>query len=139
MLQIVIFILFIMCIISVYLHYCASDIEPLHKYYIIKNRTVYAKMNIPAFTDLGIITVHTIDVINRVRDNCDNDIMYSDTIPWKRHRELGKYIKHSEYPNCEIYNASPTSFGIRTIRVITKGDEINADYFPLQIFYNSDV
>lgn len=132
-----IFLCFILFLLYLYSNYLTSSVEPLHKFYTIDNNIVIAKMDIPEFTDLGVISVHTHEGIQRTRDTCTNDIMYTnDNTPWRKHREIGKYIRHSEEPNCEVYKSSPMSFGLRTIHKINIGDEITTDYYPLQRYYN---
>lgn len=115
--------------------------EPLHKYYHIIDNNVYAKMDIPEFTDLGVISVHTQGGIDRT-NKYDNGNVINKTksgIPWRKHRDLGTFLKHSETPNCEVYKSSPMTFGLRTMKKIQDGDQISSDFYPLQHFYQSKV
>ena len=128
------------CIIIVYIHYCVPVNDSLQKYYFIDNKRVYAKMDIPEFTDLGVISVHTNDGLSRVRDVIDNEVHYTkENMPWRKHRSIGKYIHHSENPNCEVYKSSPMTFGLRTIKQIKMNEEITTDYYPLHMFYKMKI
>ena len=139
MIFIICFLLLLIFIIFIYLEFCTSPNEPLHKYYEIRNESVYAKMDIPEFTDLGVISVHG-DGVTRSKDVVNNKIHYTENnLQWRKHRELGKYIKHSESPNCEVYHSSPLSFGLRTKKKIHMNDELVTDYYPLDLFYNMKV
>ena len=137
--------LFLLLIICFFIHilsvFCKRVEEPLHKYYHIVDNNVYAKMDIPEFTDLGVISVHTQEGIDRTKKYDNGNIINrtKHNIPWRKHRDLGKFLKHSESPNCEVYKSSPMTFGLRTIKKINDGEQINSDFYPLQQFYQSKV
>ena len=138
MYRIVIFVIFIIACICIYYSYFTANTEPLHKYYYIHEERPLAKMKIPDFVDLGVIAIHGNVALRRTRDTTDNQIQYtSNNTPWRKHRELGKFIRHSEQPNCEVYKSSPMSFGLRTIKHIHENEELTTDYYPLQKHYSS--
>lgn len=133
------FMIVIVCTVYLFIHYFPDE-DVLHKYYSIDNNMVYARMDIQPYTDLGVISIHTDEGLWRVKDTCHNDVHYTaKNIPWRKHRELGKHLRHSEHPNCEVYKSSPMSFGLRTIKPIKVGDEITTDYYPLHSFYGMNV
>ena len=133
------FIVLTFLLIYMYVKFLELNNEPLKKYYFIKNNKVYAKMDIPEFTDLGVISIHG-EGISRSRDTCNNVLHYTKTnLPWRKHRELGKYIHHSELPNTEIYRSSPLSFGLRTIKKVDINEEISTDYYPLEKYYDMKI
>lgn len=133
----ILFLLLLCFFIFIYCQYFIGPVEPLHKYYEIKDEKVYAKMNIPLFTDLGVISVYSEEGLQRSKDTIENEIHYtSKNVPWRKHRELGKFIRHSENPNTEIYKSSPMTFGLRTIKEIKYGEELITDYYPLEKFYS---
>lgn len=135
----IVIILLVILIVYTFIYFFPNE-DTLQKYYYIENEKVYAKMDIHEYTDLGVISIHTDDALRRVKDTCNNEIHYtSQNIPWRKHREIGKYIHHSEYPNCEIYRSSPMSFGLRSTKSIKAGQEITTDYYPLHTFYEMKV
>ena len=77
MIFIICFLLLLIFIVFIYLEFCTSPSEPLHKYYEIRNESVYAKMDIPEFTDLGVISVHG-DGVTRSKDVVNNTIHYTE-------------------------------------------------------------
>ena len=133
------FVIFTICTIMTYL-WCLPQSDELKKYYFINDKRVYAKMDIPEFTDLGVISVHTDEGISRVKDTIDNEVHYTETnMPWRKHRDIGKYVHHSDNPNCEVYKSSPMTFGLRTLKQVAINDELTTDYYPLHIFYKMQI
>ena len=133
-----------LCVLAFVLYIVSQRNEPdsLKKYYgvydsKIHGRGCFADRDIPEFFDLGVITVHTNDGIGRLKDPSREGRYYysKQGIPWREHRLLGRYINHSESPNCEVYTSSPLTFGTRTITKIHQGEELTIDYYPLRAVY----
>jgi len=133
-LLLILFVLFSFCIIFIYLNFLISNEDPLKKYYYIQNNKVFAQQDLPEFTDLGVISVHN-EGLYRIQNKDNNEIFESNNMSWRKHRLIGKYFHHSNNPNCEVYKSSPLTFGLRTIKPIQMNEEITADYYPLQRFY----
>ena len=129
------FLLLLCFAIYVFLYFIVSSEDPLLKYYYIRNNKVFAQQDLPAFTDLGVISVHN-EGLTRVKNIGNNELFETtQNIKWRKHRLIGKHFNHSENPNCEVYKSSPLTFGLRTVKPIKMNTEITADYYPLQRFY----
>lgn len=96
----------------------------------------FASRDISSFHDFGVITVHTKEGIERYpKYNSDRYFKTDEGMPWKEHRKLGRYINHSQNPNCETYKSSPYSYGLRSIKPIKQNDELLLDYFDIRNIY----
>ena len=136
---IIVGLLFVVIIYVLTIHINSDELQ---KYYMIDKSKIhglgcFAKQDLPEYLDMGVITVHTYEGVNRLRDPSKKGrIFYTkDNIPWREHRLLGRYTNHSETPNCEVYKSSPMTFGMRTIKKIKQGDELLVDYYPIRSVY----
>ncbi len=136
---IIVVLLFILILYILTIH---NTNDKLEKYYMVSESKIhglgcFAKQDLPEYLDLGVITVHTYEGINRLRDPSKKcRVFYTkNNIPWREHRLLGRYTNHSENPNCEVYKSSPMTFGMRTIKKIKQGNELLIDYYPLRSAY----
>ena len=129
------FLLLLGVLIFMYLYFIVSSEDPLLKYYYISNNKVFAQQDLPEFTDLGVVSVHN-EGLSRLKNIENNETFEtSQNIKWRKHRLIGKHFNHSNDPNCEVYKSSPLTFGLRTVKPIKMNEEITADYYPLQRFY----
>ena len=140
-------IILFVCILIIITNTFTPEHDHLLRYYGVYDSKIhgkgcFAKQNLPAYFDLGIISVHSAKGMIKIKDPSREGRFYvtKDNMPWREHRLLGRYLNHSDHANCEIYNSSPLTLGLRTRMSIKNGDELTADYFPLREKYmNSDM
>ena len=108
-------------------------------YYIadstIDGKGVFAKNDIKKETDLGIITIHGLTNIKFYRRYV-NDRFHDDHRGevFKEHRDIGRFINHSDSPNTKIIMKKNKCKLIVT-QNINKDDEIVVDYKPFRDKY----
>ncbi len=131
------------CIILLYLYIlCCPIQDELDNLYKIGKSPIhgigcFANKKIMPYIDLGVISVHGDEGIKRISDPSKEGRYFKTTngMNWREHRLLGRYINHSNSPNCEVYRSSPLSFGIRTKSTINYGDELTINYKVLRTYY----
>tara|TARA_Y100000389_G_scaffold198012_1_gene233706 strand:- start:9125 stop:9490 length:366 start_codon:yes stop_codon:yes gene_type:complete len=108
-------------------------------YYIsesdIHGKGVFASVRINNDSNLGIIVIkgdHNI----RVHRRYENDRFFKgkDGIIFKEHRDIGRFINHSDNPNTKIM-IGKNSCSLVSIKEIKEGEEITTGYRDFRKYY----
>ena len=114
-----------------------SFVEALYhvKESTIHGRGLFASVKLNKDSDLGVIVVRGENNIRFFRRyNTDRFFKDKNQKTFKEHRGLGRYLNHSETPNCKIIVNNNTC-SLKTIKDIQEGDELTANYKPFRDAY----
>ena len=101
----------------------------------IHGKGAFASVKLNKDSDLGIIVVRGENNIRFFRRyNTDRFFKDKDQKVFKEHRSLGRYLNHSETPNCEIVINNNTC-SLRTINEVQEGEELTTNYKPFRDAY----
>ena len=103
----------------------------------IHGKGAFASVKLNKDSDLGVIVVKGENNIRFFRRyNTDRFFKDKNQKTFKEHRGLGRYLNHSDTPNCRIIVNNNTC-SLQTITEIKEGEELTAHYRPFRDAYLS--